>query len=74
MHILLPWAFGILIAVVWLYIKFYICLTIIIAVICIIEVAIPVMVIICWRNASTSNVIITFDWLTVDSFDLVDIE
>jgi len=72
-HILLLWAFLILNAIVWLYIRFNFYLTIVFIVIWIIQFAIPVKPIFCERKAFRCAVFIAFDWMMVDSSDSADI-
>ena len=55
-------------------IRLVVCSAIIFSVIWIIEVAIPVQPIMGVRNAFRCAIIMTFDWMTVDSPDLADIE
>jgi len=70
---MLLWAFRILDAIVVLYIGFSIRCTILFTVIWIIQVAIPDEPIIGIRNAFRCGIIVTFDWMKVDSPDPADI-
>jgi len=72
--ILLLWAFRILNASVRLYIRFIVRCAILFAVIWIIQVAIPVRPTIGVRNVFRYAVLVAFDWMTVDSQDLADIQ
>jgi len=73
-HIPLPYAGPILDAIILLYIRFIVCLLIIIALILIIQVTIPVKPILGVGNASRCNILFTFSWMTVDSSDSADIK
>jgi len=73
-HIPLCWAFRILDAIVWLYVRFNVCLSIIFALIWIIQVAIPYMPIFSYRNGFRCVVFIGFDSMTVNSSYSEDIQ
>jgi len=67
------WPFQILDDIVLLCIWFIVCHTIIFAVIWLIHFAIPVWPILSVRNAFRCAILITFDWIMVDSPDSADI-
>jgi len=73
-HILLLWAFGILNVIVVLYIGVIVRSAILVAVIWIIQVAIPVQPIIGDQNAFRCTILVAFDCMTVDSPYTADIQ
>jgi len=73
-HILQLCAFRILDAIVSLHIRLNICRAIVSTVICMIQVAIPVKPIFGGRDGFRCAILINFNWMTVDSSDLADIQ
>jgi len=73
-HILLLWGFRILDAIVVLYIGVIVRSAILLAVIWILQVAIPVEAIYSVRNAVWCAIVVAFDWMTGESLNTADIQ